>query len=31
VTPYFTARMPPAFSAMLPPMVQNFQLAGSGG
>ena len=28
---FFTARIPPAFSATLPPMREYFQLAGSGG
>ena len=30
VTPYFTQRRPPEFSARLPPMVQISKLAGSG-
>jgi len=30
VTPYLTARMPPAQVAALPPTVENFTLAGSG-
>ena len=31
VTPYFTQHSPPAFVAMLPPMLQNVKDAGSGG
>ena len=31
VTPYFTQRRPPEFSARLPPMEQVSKLAGSGG
>src|SRR5262245_51978200 len=31
VLPYLTHRGPPAFSAMLPPMNDSFQLDGSGG
>ena len=31
VTPYFTQHRPPALVATLPPMVQNAELAGSGG
>ncbi|MPM98066.1 hypothetical protein SDC9_145247 [bioreactor metagenome] len=31
VTPYLTARIPPASSAILPPIVENLKLAGSGG
>ncbi len=31
MTPYFTQHRPPAFVATLPPIVENSQLAGSGG
>src|SRR5690606_38361394 len=30
VTPYFTQQTPPAFVAMLPPIVDHGELAGSG-